>query len=147
MRRFGELSRGWGMGEDAFEFWSWVARQYRIFGEVLEIAQRHGYVIPAIDLPMYPTPLSAGGLPHQQQDLTMPESTMNPLHVLHPPAFYFYTAAMCTIERKARFDEAVAAEEDGSSAAGASAPGFANEKNVDHAALVIEVRPLPNPVH
>ena len=28
MRKFADLSRGWGIGEETFEFWSWLARQY-----------------------------------------------------------------------------------------------------------------------
>lgn len=27
LHRFGELSRGWGIGAETFEFWSWNARQ------------------------------------------------------------------------------------------------------------------------
>ena len=27
MRMFSDLSRGWGIGEETFEFWSWLARQ------------------------------------------------------------------------------------------------------------------------
>ena len=27
MRKFGDFSRGWGIGEETFEFWSWIARQ------------------------------------------------------------------------------------------------------------------------
>jgi hypothetical protein len=27
MRKFGDFSRGWGIGEETFEFWSWMARQ------------------------------------------------------------------------------------------------------------------------
>ena len=27
IRRFSDFSRGWGIGEEAFEFWSWIARQ------------------------------------------------------------------------------------------------------------------------
>ena len=27
LKRFGDLSRGWGIGEETFEFWSWIARQ------------------------------------------------------------------------------------------------------------------------
>src|SRR6266404_871261 len=26
-RRFSDFSRGWGIGEETFEFWSWIARQ------------------------------------------------------------------------------------------------------------------------
>jgi hypothetical protein len=27
IRQFGDFSRGWGIGEETFEFWSWIARQ------------------------------------------------------------------------------------------------------------------------
>ena len=27
MRKFADFSRGWGIGEETFEFWSWLARQ------------------------------------------------------------------------------------------------------------------------
>ena len=27
LRKFADLSRGWGIGEETFEFWSWLARQ------------------------------------------------------------------------------------------------------------------------
>lgn len=72
-----------------------------------------------------------------------PVSSMNPLQILQQPAYYYYAAADCTIQRKERFDEAVALEEDAkeSQAGGhiAMAPGFANEKKVDHHELAIEV--------
>jgi hypothetical protein len=31
LSKFEELSRGWGISEDTFEFWSWVARQYVLY--------------------------------------------------------------------------------------------------------------------
>lgn len=27
MRKFADFSRGWGIGEETFEFWSWLTRQ------------------------------------------------------------------------------------------------------------------------
>lgn len=27
MRRFADFSRGWGIGEETFEYWSWMTRQ------------------------------------------------------------------------------------------------------------------------
>lgn len=132
MRRFADLSRGWGIGEETFEFWSWVARQYRIFGEVLEIAIRHGFRTPPLPLPQMSTPT----VPPTPEVLV---SQVNPLHILHPPAFYFYAAATCTMERKARFDAALHAEEETGSVALAGAPGFNNEKNVDHNALIVDL--------
>lgn len=134
VRRFTELSRGWGIGEETFEFWSWVARQYRVFGEVLEIAQQQGFAIPPMPLPAYAAP--AAPLPGAgPSEMTTVVSTVNPLHVLQPPAFYFYTAATCSIERKARFDAAVEA----TSSALTASPGFASEKTIDHSALIIEL--------
>jgi hypothetical protein len=66
--------------------------------------------------------------------------------VLQQPAFYFYTAATCSVQRQKRYEEALDVEQDAmgseaGSAAGyvSTAPGFANEKKVDHAGLVIEV--------
>lgn len=138
LRRFADLSRGWGIGEDTFEFWSWVARQYRIFGEILEIAQTNGFDIPPMPQPIYP-PAPANLLPPAADELTMPVSTTNPLHVLQPPAFYFYTAASCTIERKARYESALASERASGSSGLSSAPGFANEKKVDHTALIVDL--------
>ncbi|BEJ18225.1 hypothetical protein CspHIS471_0705020 [Cutaneotrichosporon sp. HIS471] len=141
LRRFADLSRGWGIGEDTFEFWSWVARQYRIFGEVLEIAMANGngFPIPPLPTPTYPQPPTGNVLPPAPEEMNTPVSTVNPLHVLQPPAFYFYTAATCTLERKARYDAAVAAEHAAGSSGLAAAPGFANEKSVDHAGLAVEL--------
>lgn len=132
VRRFADLSRGWGIGEETFEFWSWVARQYRLFGEMLELAIRHGYRVPPMPLPQMSTPT----VPPTPEVLI---SAVNPLHILHSPAYYFYAAATCTMERKARFDAALAAERETGAVALAGAPGFANEKGVDHAALIIEL--------
>ncbi|GMK59483.1 hypothetical protein CspeluHIS016_0800890 [Cutaneotrichosporon spelunceum] len=139
LRRFAELSRGWGIGEDTFEFWSWVARQYRIFGEVLEIALANSFPLPPFHTPTYPQLPTGNVLPPSAEEMNTPISAANPLHVLHPPAFYFYTAATCTLERKARYDAAVAAEHAAGSSGLAAAPGFANEKNVDHTALAVEL--------
>ncbi|CAK9782300.1 hypothetical protein CC85DRAFT_114458 [Cutaneotrichosporon oleaginosum] len=138
VRRFADLSRGWGIGEDTFEFWSWLARQYRIFGEVLELALAHGFVLPPLPAPGYPSPPTGNVLPPSAEEMNTPTSSANALHVLQPPAFYFYTAATCTLERKARYAAAAAAERAAGSSLAAT-PGFANEKSVDHAALAVEL--------
>ena len=138
MRRFAELSRGWGIGEETYEFWSRLARQYRIMGEVLELAQTQGFDVPPLPAPAYaPPPTPTPGLTVFVDDL--PISSANPLHVLHPPAFYFYAAALCTLERRVRFDAAIATEHESGGVALSSAPGLVNEKKVDHGALVVEL--------
>lgn len=142
LKRFGDLSRGWGIGEETFEFWSWMARQYRIFGELLEMGQNDNLHIPAHAPPVFPTS-SVSTAPPTPEYFATPTSGMNPLQVLQQPAYYFHAAADCTLKRKQRFEEALAVEEDAkeSEAGGhiALAPGFANEKKVDHSALTVEV--------
>ncbi|OCF54163.1 hypothetical protein L486_08360 [Kwoniella mangroviensis CBS 10435] len=145
LKRFGDLSRGWGIGEETFEFWSWIARQYRIFAELLEMAQQSGMRIASLAPPTFPTAVAAAAPPPPDY-YTTPISSGNPLQVLQQPAFYYYTAATCSIQRQLRYQEALAAENDAlSSEAGSTsgyvstAPGFAIEKKVDHAALVIEL--------
>ncbi|WWD15882.1 hypothetical protein CI109_100306 [Kwoniella shandongensis] len=145
LKRFGDLSRGWGIGEETFEFWSWIARQYRIFAELLEMGQQAGLRIASLAPPVFPTAASAAAPPPPDYYAT-PISSGNPLQVLQQPAFYYYTAACCSIQRQQRFQEALDVETDalGSEAGAASgyvstAPGFANEKKVDHSALIIEL--------
>lgn len=145
LKRFGDLSRGWGIGEETFEYWSWIARQYRIFAELIELGQLDGELhIPILPLPVFPTS-SLSTAPPTPEYYATPSSALNPLQVLQQPAYYYYTAADCTLKRKERFQEALSVEEEAkeSEAGGhiALAPGFANEKKVDHAALAIEVRP------
>lgn len=145
VKRFSDLSRGWGIGEETFEYWSWIARQYRILAELLEMALKSGLQLPPLPLPVFPTSGPVTGPPTPEHWST-PISSTNPIQSLQQPAFYFYTAATCSVQRQKRYQEALEAEQDalGSEAGAASgyvstAPGFANEKKVDHAGLVIEV--------
>jgi len=119
--------------------------RYRIFADLLELAIQSGLRIPALAPPTFPT-AAASAAPPASDYFCTPISSGNPLQVLQQPAFYFYTAACCSVQRQKRFEEALAVEfdQDSSEAGAASgyvstAPGFANEKKVDHAALVIEL--------
>jgi hypothetical protein len=149
LKRFGDLSRGWGIGEETFEYWSSLSRQYRIFAELLEMAQADNLRIPYPSPPTLPTAPPVGITPSLEFFAT-PVSSGNPLQVLQQPAYYYYAAADCTLQRKLRFDEALAVEEDAkeSEAGGhiSMAPGFANEKKVDHSELAIEVGPYTSMV-
>jgi len=106
------------------------------------MAQQDNLRIPLLAPPILPTAAPVGAQPTLEFFAT-PISSGNPLQVLQQPAYYYYAAADCTIQRKLRFDEALAVEEDAkeSEAGGhiAMAPGFANEKKVDHSELAIEV--------
>ena len=102
VQKFAELSRGWGIGEETFEFWSWMARSYRILGELLELALRTGFKLPNPTIPssLGRPPGALGGSPVPQAD-KLPG--LNPSNVLQHPGYYFYTAANCTLQRYERY--------------------------------------------
>jgi hypothetical protein len=108
------------------------------------MAQQDNLRIPLLAPPTLPIAPPLGVQPTLEFFAT-PVSSMNPLQVLQQPAYYYYAAGDCTLQRKLRFDEALAVEEDAkeSEAGGhiSMAPGFANEKKVDHSELAIEVSP------
>jgi hypothetical protein len=112
------------------------------------MAQADNVQIPITPPPILPNPGSiptwlTGGQQPAPEYYTTPISSLNPLQVLQQPAYYYYAAADCTLERKKRFEVARAVQEDAqeSDAGGhiALAPGYANETKVDHAGLAIEV--------
>ncbi|KAI0645251.1 Gryzun, putative trafficking through golgi-domain-containing protein [Trametes meyenii] len=139
MRKFADFSRGWGIGEETFEFWSWLARQHRVFAELLEQGTRSNLKIPSA----YPTPtpsaaiLAAQSLEASQMGLdAMRILGLNPNQALQHPGFYYYMAARCTERRRERFMSMLDSEGDGQQA---NSPGFVNEKKVDHLAIVLEL--------
>lgn len=124
IRQFGDFSRGWGIGEETFEFWSWVARQYaalsidhryvlivqsrhRILAELLEQGTRS-----TLNLPIH-KPVATTISPSQSQATlrtsagveydAMRSLGLNPSHALQHPGFYYYMAARCTEMRRTRF--------------------------------------------
>ncbi|KAJ7772064.1 Gryzun, putative trafficking through golgi-domain-containing protein [Mycena maculata] len=142
IRKFGDFSRGWGIGEETFEFWSWIARQHRILAELLEHGTQSKLVIPD-HRPVNPV-LAAS----QRSSVAIPTSALeieamramgiNPSHALQHPGYYYYMAAKCTEARRERFLAAAEAEESQKSPSNPS-PGFTNEKKVDHLIIILEL--------
>ncbi|KAG8758578.1 hypothetical protein FRC14_007889 [Serendipita sp. 396] len=133
IRRYCELSKGWGMGEETFEYWSWLARQYRILSELLEIALRSGMRLPEL----VPQIQDDRPVPQLGQEAS-PAPGVNPSTVLQHPGYYYLQAARCTEERLRRFktiEEAEAAHPSPLS----QSPAFNNEKKVDHWELILEL--------
>ncbi|KAI5120282.1 hypothetical protein M0805_005339 [Coniferiporia weirii] len=131
-RRFCDLSsRVWGIGEDTFEYWSWLARQHRIFAELLEQGTHFSLTIPT-HLP--PPPITATPTQPQQEIDALRIPGVNPSTALMHPGFYYYVAAECTERRRLRFLAALDAEQ-----AATQLPGFQNEKRVDHLANTLEL--------
>ncbi|KAJ7496837.1 Gryzun, putative trafficking through golgi-domain-containing protein [Mycena latifolia] len=145
IRKFGDFSRGWGIGEETFEFWSWVARQHRILAELLEHGTQSTLVIPdhrpaaaasataAQRASVVPVPIPTSAL---EAD-AMRTMGINPSHALQHPGYYYYMAAKCTEARRERFLKAVALE--GEKSPGNPSPGFVNEKKVDHLIIILEL--------
>ncbi|KAJ6593407.1 Gryzun, putative trafficking through golgi-domain-containing protein [Mycena capillaripes] len=142
IRKFGDFSRGWGIGEETFEFWSWIARQHRILAELLEHGTQSKLVIPD-HRPVNPA-LAAS----QRTSVPVPNSALeveamrtmgiNPSHALQHPGYYYYMAAKCTEARRERFLAAAEAEASQKSP-GNPSPGFINEKKVDHLIIILEL--------
>lgn len=127
MRRFGDFSRGWGIGEETYEFWSWMARQYvpscailhityvtipnlrhRILAELLEQGTRTTLTIPSHRPPPVSTVAAApvNGTQSSRNALetdSLRSLGLNPSHALQHPGFYYYMAAKCTEKRRERF--------------------------------------------
>jgi hypothetical protein len=67
-----------------------------------------GLVLPPLAAPTFPSaPSAAAPTP---EFWSTPTSSANALHVLQSPAFYYYTAAVCSTQRKDRFQQSLAAE-------------------------------------
>ena len=152
IRKFSDLSKGWGIDKNTYEYWSWLARQYRILAEVLELGLRAGLKLPthevSVALPPAFTTLPAEPPP-------IPET--NTSNVLQHPGFYYYEAALSSRERYRRFT-AIAEQEvrlnesavqtilivfqsmqKQRPSAVSNSAAFLNEQKVDHWSLIIEL--------
>lgn len=146
MRLFSDFSRGWGIGEETFEFWSWMARQHRVLAELLEQGMRSTLTIP-VHKAHSAASTGAGMAASQALRGTAPTNVLesesmrslgiNPTHALQHPGFYYYMAAKCTEMRRERFLAVLEVED--SPQTMTLSPGFANEKKIDHLAVILEL--------
>lgn len=74
LKKFIELSQGWGIGEMTFEFWSWLGKQYKLMGDLLDLAMRE---IPGSTLPPFRPSMHFP---------PMPTILLHPLHLPMPTA-------------------------------------------------------------
>lgn len=159
LSRFVELSSGWGIGDATFEFWSWLGKQYRLMAGLLEQATRNfpGSPLPPISVPIHAPQLPGFLLHNEIADhpqrypslhaasgaLLSPNSAAvasgrAPSGLLQSPASFYYMAALCVMERKARFVRMIALENSGELSEGTTA-ALIHEKQVDHCSQSIEV--------
>lgn len=128
VKRFTELSQGWGIGETTMEFWSWLGKQYRLMGDLLDSAMRDSATAPlpafrpSIHFPPLPTfllhpshlptPTANGNVVPsynpQHGNLAVPNeaavaSSCVPLQICPGAGECFYIAGLCALERWHRF--------------------------------------------
>lgn len=82
--------------------------RYRVFAELLELAQQHNLRI-ITPPPTFPT-LESSAASQSLSYLATPISSQNPTQILQHPAYYYYEAACGTLKRQERFKEALDAE-------------------------------------
>ncbi|KAM0752891.1 hypothetical protein T439DRAFT_323501 [Meredithblackwellia eburnea MCA 4105] len=131
LARFRELSNIWGIGEQTFEFWSWLSKQYRLFAELVAIALRAGFRLPSLRPPPPPRPVPAG-MPQP------PSPGLVPPTILQHPGYYFYMAGLCAVQRRECFKTFLASTEppiDGTPVS----PAVSHESKVDHAEIIIDL--------
>ncbi|MCO5589905.1 hypothetical protein L7F22_043874 [Adiantum nelumboides] len=128
LKKFIELSQGWGIGEMTFEFWSWLGKQYKLMGDLLDLAMReipgstfppfrpstHFPPMPTILLhPLHlPMPTASGNVaasynPHHGNLAAPNEAAMAsyavPAEMCPGAGECFYIAGVCALERWERY--------------------------------------------
>ena len=132
------IGAGWhGSESDHITLWVlslWTPR-HRVLAELLEQGSRSALTFPthvpltrASGAPLA-SAVSPGGAPLDMDAIRT--LGLNPSHALQHPGHYYYMAARCTEARRERF---LASE-----SASQGAPGYANEKKVNHLTIVLEV--------
>ena len=137
--RFHTLSTGWQIGQDTFEFWSWLSKQYRLFGDLVSIALRNGAHLPSLRPP--PTPRLPP--PGTSSNLGGPSPGLVPPNILQHAGHYYYLAALCAVERRERYREMARAHKEQAERGAFSGqvnPAFVHEAKVEHGEIIIEVR-------
>ncbi|KAI8343321.1 Foie gras liver health family 1-domain-containing protein [Chlamydoabsidia padenii] len=149
LHMFQSYSSAWGMGEQSFEYWAWLSKQYRIFADVIDLAIQHGFKVPipssttnqgSSTMPENPS-LGNGSSPYGSNDLN---SGCNPGAILQHPGFYYHLAAMCCAERRRRYLEMNKLEASKDKTASSSTATMLSsllksEQQVDHSSLTIEL--------
>ncbi|KAG0148825.1 hypothetical protein CROQUDRAFT_89870 [Cronartium quercuum f. sp. fusiforme G11] len=144
--RFRELCNGWGIGDETFEFWSWLSKQYTILADLIDLACRNGLRLPNL----LPSPDTTANRHSQLGSLaTSHTGTLGgvsiPANVLLHAGFYYYQSGICAIHRRDKFRASEIAEEQMRSitkskdetAVFQGSAALAYERKVNHSELII----------
>ncbi|KAI9016573.1 Gryzun, putative trafficking through golgi-domain-containing protein [Phycomyces nitens] len=146
---FQTYSSAWGMGEQSFEYWEWLSKQYRIFADVIDSAIQAGFKIPLPTAYLNGTTNVPGSplLGGSNSNLSGTQVIgCNPGAIIQHPGFYYHLAAMCCAERRRRFLDIERSEAAKTLTTNKEsvAPNqletlLSKERQVDHSSLTIEL--------
>lgn len=146
INKFHELCNGWGIGDETYEFWAWLSKQYNVLADLVDIGCRSGMRLPNLCPP--PTPMTdknRSASPILTDSRLTGGGAVNLVGVLVHPGFYYFHAAQCAVERRDKFRayEAVQeemgtmAESKRDSVRSQASLALAHEKKVNHPEIIV----------
>ncbi|KAH9473102.1 hypothetical protein Pst134EA_000182 [Puccinia striiformis f. sp. tritici] len=148
IHKFRELCNGWGIGDETYEFWAWLSKQYTVLGDLVDIGCRNGMRLPNLcPPPILVNDKSTTGSPVLPESRLVGGGAVNLTGVLVHPGFYYYYGAQCAFERRSKFKISEAAEEEmrsiaeakGESGTFQASLALAHERKINHGELIISL--------
>ncbi|KAK9768173.1 hypothetical protein K7432_001417 [Basidiobolus ranarum] len=126
---------------ESFEYWAWLSKQYRAFAELVELATKHGMRIPSPEAQASNMHVSGAVLPDYRAGFsgshpTAAGSGVCPGLVIQHAGFYYYSSAVCSMERRHWFLDISEKMEKESNQENLD---LNTEKKFDHTAIIIEL--------
>lgn len=87
-KRMSGLCNGWGLGIETAGYWHWLARNYRIFADLLDISE---------------TVIVGENEIEESVKMITGDTILNVDMVLHHPGYYYLFAADCVRQEHSRY--------------------------------------------
>ena len=81
------LCNGWGLGVETAEYWHWLARNFRVFADLLDISET--IIVGEQEI-------------EEATKMITGDMIVNVDHVLHHPGYYYFVAADCVRQEHSR---------------------------------------------
>ncbi|PLW51825.1 hypothetical protein PCANC_01925 [Puccinia coronata f. sp. avenae] len=148
IHKFRELCNGWGIGDETYEFWAWLSKQYTVLADLVDMGCRNGMRLPNLcPPPILASEKARTSLPIMSDSRLLGSGAVNLTGVLVHPGFYYFYGAQCAVERRNKFQASDAAEEEMRSIAQSKGepssfqPSIAlvHERKINHGELIISL--------
>ncbi|KAA1114414.1 hypothetical protein PGT21_007995 [Puccinia graminis f. sp. tritici] len=148
INKFRELCNGWGIGDETYEFWAWLSKQYTVLADLVDIGCRNGMRLPNLCPPPIPVSEKARtSSPVLSESRLLGGGAVNLTGVLVHPGFYYFYGAQCAVERRNKFQASEAAEEEmrsiaeskGEAGSFQPSPALSHERKIHHGELIISL--------